>query len=163
MPIGSAVEVGWSGSGGGFSPRHPAFKQQQEYTAHYLANAPGLPPATSYPAGGRGVPDVSAFAVGYQVYVDGKVEYMNGTSASAPMFGGLISLINEARLNGGKPAMGYLNPWIYSDPSMFTDVVAGWNRLHGEGFNCTEGWDPVTGLGTPIFDRMLAGAMAMPT
>ena len=27
------------------------------------------------------------------------------------------------------------------------------------GFNCSAGWDPATGLGTPIFQKMLAAAM----
>ena len=30
------------------------------------------------------------------------------------------------------------------------------------GFNCTKGWDPATGVGTPKFGGMLAAAMALP-
>ena len=29
------------------------------------------------------------------------------------------------------------------------------------GFNCTTGWDPVTGMGTPKFGAMLKAAMAV--
>ena len=31
-----------------------------------------------------------------------------------------------------------------------------------EGFSAVEGWDPVTGLGTPIFSRLLDVFMALP-
>lgn len=61
--------------------------------------------------------------------------------------------------------MGCLNPWIYQNADAFTDVVLGNNAIgRGEfttpaGFNCTKGWDPVTGVGTPIFNKMLAAAM----
>ena len=27
------------------------------------------------------------------------------------------------------------------------------------GFNCAEGWDPATGVGTPLFDAMLKAVM----
>jgi tripeptidyl-peptidase-1 len=61
--------------------------------------------------------------------------------------------------------MGYLNPWIFANPQAFTDVVLGTNAIgRGTGplkygFNCTKGWDPATGLGTPIFSKMLDAAM----
>ena len=28
------------------------------------------------------------------------------------------------------------------------------------GYDCAVGWDPATGLGTPMFDKLLAAAMA---
>jgi hypothetical protein len=57
------------GSGGGFSK---LFDQsdaswQAAATAHYLETAPGLPPPGSFPAKGRGTPDVAALGEGYQV------------------------------------------------------------------------------------------------
>jgi len=30
------------------------------------------------------------------------------------------------------------------------------------GYNCTKGWDPVTGVGTPDFRKMLAAALKKP-
>eukprot|EP01047_Picozoa_sp_COSAG01_P046637 COSAG01_NODE_4394_length_5070_cov_17.651177_5_plen_64_part_00 len=63
--------------------------------------------------------------------------------------------------------MGFLNPFLYQNAgTAFTDVVTGDNRMdkRGErtllGWNCTRGWDPVTGLGTPVFPQLLAAAMA---
>merc|ERR1712113_1079655 len=134
----------------------------------YLSSASGLPPATMFPAGGRATPDVSALGEGFQVLASGRVESVGGTSASAPTFAGLVSLLNEARLKAGKPAMGYLNPWLYQHPDAFTDITVGTDAIGrgGEhlgkyGFECTKGWDPVTGLGTPIFSKMLEAAMVV--
>src|SRR5512143_4056575 len=62
---------------------------------------------------GRGVPDVSGDASprsGYVVRVDGKQTVIGGTSAVAPLWAGLIALMNQ---HLGHP-VGYLNPLIYS-------------------------------------------------
>jgi len=114
--------------------------------------------------GGRGTPDVSGLGEGYQVIIRGRVDPVGGTSASAPMFAGLVSLLNEARLAKNQSAMGYLNPWLYKNADAFTDITRGHNFygrgpfLEPYGFNCTAGWDPVSGLGTPRFDKMLTAA-----
>merc|ERR1719262_1039679 len=104
-----------------------AFKEQTAAVAHYLSIAPGLPPNGSYPPGGRATPDVSVLGEGYQVVVNGVVSAVGGTSASAPAFAAMISLINEARLAAGLPAMGHLNSWLYQNPDMFTDITIGSN------------------------------------
>jgi tripeptidyl-peptidase-1 len=50
--------------------------------------------------------------------------------------------------------------------SCFTDVTSGTNAIDRSGaplkagWNVTKGWDPVTGLGTPMFPNLLAAAMA---
>jgi tripeptidyl-peptidase-1 len=114
---------------------------------------------------GRGTPDVSALGEGFQVYVGGRVVSAGGTSASSPAFASMMSLLNEARLNAGKPAMGFLNPFLYKNADAFTDVVLGSNKIDRGGtplpygYNSSKGWDPVTGLGTPKFDKLLAAAM----
>lgn len=76
---------------------------------------------------------------------------MDGTSASTPAFASIISLLNEARDQAGKPPLGFLNPFLYANAAAFTDIVAG-NNKHGRGgtsypygWECTQGWDPVTG------------------
>ena len=99
------------------------------------------------------------------VLTGGHAQPVGGTSASTPLFAGLVSLLNDARMAAGKPALGYLNPWVYANPSIFTDVTVGTNAIgRGTGpipygFNCTAGWDPATGLGTPIFGAMLKAAL----
>merc|ERR1719409_1072333 len=119
-----------------------------------------------FPRGGRATPDVSGLGEGYQVIIHGRPESVGGTSASAPMFAGLVSLLNEARIAKGQPAMGHLNPWIYKNAAAFTDITRGhnfWGRgpfIEPYGFNCTVGWDPATGVGTPLFDKMLTAALA---
>ena len=63
---------------------------------------------------GRGVPDVTGDAdpqTGYSVYVDGQGAVFGGTSAVAPLWAGLIALINEQRGS----AVGYLNPILYQN------------------------------------------------
>ena len=91
---------------------------------------------------------------------------VGGTSASSPTFAGLVSLLNEARLAAGKPEMGFLNPFLYANPAAFTDIVNGTNaHPRGQGmvpygFAAARGWDPATGLGTPLLDKLLAAALA---
>jgi tripeptidyl-peptidase-1 len=67
--------------------------------------------------------------------------------------------------------MGFLGPWLYQHQSAFRDVTVGTNALSGFaeqgssaapmgfGWNATRGWDPVTGLGVPDFQRLLAAAL----
>lgn len=116
--------------------------------------------------GGRGTPDVSALGEGYQVYENGDVTSVGGTSASSPAFAGFVSLLNEARIAAGKPLMGFLNPFLYANADAFFDVVKGTNAIgRGTGpleygFAAAPGWDPATGLGTPLFDKLLDAALA---
>ena len=58
------------------------------------------------------------------------MEPVGGTSASSPTFAGLVSLLNEARLDAGKPAMGFLNPFLYKHADDFFDVVKGSNKVN---------------------------------
>jgi tripeptidyl-peptidase-1 len=159
------------GSGGGFSSQFaqpPNAEWQSAAVAKYLTTVDPstLPPADSFPAMGRATPDVSVLGEDYQVFVNGKVVTMDGSSASSPAFASMVSLLNEARLNAGKPAMGFLNPFLYKNADAFTGVLKGSNKFGADrapspyGYNCSAGWDPVTGLGTPKFDKLLAAAMA---
>lgn len=158
------------GSGGGFSRMFDQTNAQWQVSAvkAYLANHPQdthFPPNGSFPPNGRATPDVSALGEGYQVVANGQVEAVGGTSASAPAFAGMVALLNEARAQKGKPAMGFLNPFLYQHPDAFRDITLGTNAIgRGTGplkygFNATQGWDPVTGLGTPIFDKLLDAAL----
>merc|ERR1711972_94553 len=153
------------GSGGGFSTDFDAFKAQATAVKHYLSVAKDLPPAGSFPPSGRATPDVSALGEGFQVIAGGEVQSVGGTSASTPTFASLVGLLNEARIKAGKPAMGYLNPFLYQNADAFTDVTVGTNAIDrgGEkvkyGYACAKGWDPATGLGTPKFGKLLAAAM----
>jgi subtilase family serine protease len=154
------------GSGGGFSAQFDQThaKWQSAAVKEYLKIVPKgkpFPPKSSFSATGRGTPDVAALGEGFQVLQAGHVMPVGGTSASAPTFAAVVSLLNEHQLQkGGKP-LGFLNPWLFANPDMFTDVTQGTNAIgRGTGpipygYNCTKAWDPATGLGTPKFDAMV--------
>ena len=159
------------GSGGGFSKMFndtSKYSWQTAAVAKYVQAGPSLPkwpPAGAFPPTGRATPDIAALGEGYQVYVAGNVQAVGGTSASSPAFAGLVSLVNEARLKAGKPQMGFMNPFFYSNPDIFFDVTKGTNAIgRGTGplpygFHAAPGWDAATGLGTPLFDKLLAAAL----
>jgi tripeptidyl-peptidase-1 len=96
--------------------------------AKYFANTP--PPYDNltiygtpyYNKSGRGYPDVAAVGLNILLYVDGGPAFVGGTSASAPIFSSIITLINEKRLAAGKSRVGFLNPTLYKNPHAFTDV-----------------------------------------
>ena len=121
-------------------------------------------PSSRYVTSGRGLPDISAYSAYYNYIGNGQTAVVEGTSAAAPVWVGIISLINNARLAAGKSMMGFLNPWLYSLDSTdaLTDITAGTNNEGGclhTGFAATTGWDAATGLGTPNFLQLLAAAM----
>ena len=105
---------------------------------------------------GRGVPDIAMSATNYFTRVQGSEGESGGTSAVAPLMAGLIALLNQARTKN----VGFLNPFLYANASnaIFTDVTKGTNAITGtvKGYVATAGWDPCTGLGTPIGDAVLA-------
>jgi len=163
---GEEVAVDQFGSGGGFSWNGPAFKAQTAAVAAYLKAAPQLPPKGSYDASGRATPDVSALGEGFQVVRGSSTSSVAGTSAAAPTFSAVVSMLNEARIQAKMKPMGLFAPFAYANPHCFHDVVVGTNAIgRGTGpipygFNCTKGWDPATGVGTPIFSCLLKAALA---
>jgi kumamolisin len=76
---------------------------------------------------GRAIPDVSANAspdTGYKVIIDGKPAVIGGTSASAPLWAGLIALLNQ----GVGRNLGHLNPMLYrqiGDKGVFHAITSG--------------------------------------
>lgn len=90
---------------------------------------------------------------------------MFGTSASSPTFASILTLINDARITIGKGPVGFINPVVYSPlfSLAFNDILNGTNQGCGTvGFSATKGWDPVTGVGTPNFERLLALWLVLP-
>lgn len=122
----------------------------------YQANA-GVPLSVNDKHAGRGVPDVAGDAdpqTGYQIHVDGQDAVFGGTSAVAPLWAGLIALINQQQ----GQTIGFLNPILYRNyPQLvqsgaLRDVTSGDN---GD-FTAGPGWDACTGLGTPDGAKLLA-------
>jgi tripeptidyl-peptidase-1 len=150
------------GSGGGFSWHFSRPSYQNAAVNNYLSTMSAkLPPSHFYNSAGRATPDVAALGIGYQVVVNGRTSSVGGTSASAPTFAAIISLLNDRRLNQGKPTLGFLNNWIYqtaaAHPDAFYDVTVGNNHngCCGDGFLCAKGWDPITGVGTPNYVALI--------
>ena len=90
---------------------------------------------------------MSAYAEFYTVIQGGVEKQDNGTSASAPVFAAMISLLNDQLISAGKPALGFLNPLLYSTAiSAFNDITSGDNFACSDyttGFEASNGWDPV--------------------
>ncbi|CAA7260134.1 unnamed protein product [Cyclocybe aegerita] len=143
-------------SGGGFSDYFPRPAYQQAATRKFLSTLPEGLYKDLYNPAGRGFPDVSAQGDRYRIWYQNRPILIGGTSASSPAFAGLVALLNDARFEAKRGPLGFLNPLLYSKgASTFNDVTGGGNPGCGTlGFNATEGWDPVTGLGTPNFGKL---------
>lgn len=161
MNPGSSVndpESGFNISGGGFSRVFPRPSYQEGAVMNYLSKFTPNDAIDHFNKSNRGYPDVSANGFDYTIAVNGVFMSVFGTSASAPVFASIITAINDARRKIGKGTVGFINPAIYSSKfrDAFNDITDGSNPNCGTGgFVAAEGWDPVTGLGTPNFPRML--------
>lgn len=158
-------------SSGGFSDRWSRPWWQESAVDAYLEilgdKWQGL-----YNPTGRGFPDVAAQGSSFRVVEKGRVIGVGGTSASAPTFAAIVGLLNSARVEVGSKPLGFLNPWLYkvAAPALNDIVNGGSTGCTGEdiysglpaplvpyaSWNATKGWDPVTGLGTPDFTKLLA-------
>jgi len=154
-------EKAWKDGGGGFSNTFPIPSYQAAAVAAYK-NITDLPEQSFWNNTGRGYPDVSALAGvqnAYCVVAINKFVGVGGTSASCPVFAGIVAKLNEIRLQKGKAPLGFLNPFLYQNPSAFNDVTTGRNSGTGRprsGFPAAVGWDASTGLGTPDFEKLSA-------
>ncbi|MEU7146041.1 S53 family peptidase [Nocardia sp. NPDC046473] len=108
------------------------------------------------PGSGRGVPDVAADAdpqTGYRIYVNGATQVVGGTSASAPLWAGLVCRF--AQDLGRK--QGLLQTAIYKGATQgraalgFRDITEGSNGSYSAG----PGWDACSGLGVPVGTELL--------
>lgn len=157
QPTGS-IENGTITSGGGFSAFYAQPAWQVSHINEYFVKVQNTPqtPKSGYNRYGRGYPDISLLAYRYSIIVGGIIRYVSGTSAS--VFTGIVSSINAQRKAKGWPVLGWLNPALYANTSsslIKKDITMGNNNCvaYGtvcclEGFSATNGWDPVTGLGS---------------
>ncbi|HEX3760086.1 MAG TPA: S53 family serine peptidase [Kofleriaceae bacterium] len=134
---------GWA-SGGGIS---------QVFAVPSYQQGVQLPTPLQGGKAGRGVPDIAMSATNYYMRVDGLEGAAGGTSAVAPLMAGLVARLNQAR----KKNVGFINPLLYQNPDMLTDVTKGSNAIAKgpPGYDAATGWDPCTGLGTPDGTAML--------
>lgn len=150
-------EVGWSGSGGGYTTKAVSFNTLPSWQ---VGN--GVPTNLNY----RLSPDLSLNAAGngtgaYQFYLGGSLSsgYV-GTSFACPVFaGGLGAAEQNIIANGGLPAngagkrrFGRLQDLVYSQngrSDVWFDVLTGNNGSlpNGSTSAAHAGWDSVTGWG----------------
>jgi len=140
-------------TGGGISQFFPVPAYQRGVALPAPAGTGGKP--------GRGVPDVAGDAdpaTGYDIQVDGQfIQGFGGTSAVAPLWAGLIALINQ----GLGTRAGFVNTLLYSKvqaAGAFHDITQGDNKVgpNTVGYAATVGWDACTGLGSPDGQKILA-------
>ena len=155
----SVRETAWSQSGGGFS----SFFTEPDFQKGLSSNM------QSQLNNRRGVPDVSSDAnpnTGISVYCDisscgprqGGWQPVGGTSAAAPAWAAIIAIGDQMAGHG----LGFLNTALYqiaasgNGKSDFRDITSG-NNSYGQvqGYDAVPGWDPVTGLGSPVAEKLL--------
>ena len=166
-----AAEVAWTFSGGGFSHVFSRPDYQGTLPAGSTAipaSARGVPDIAFQASSATGAlvylslpPDGNDSNIGQTGWYD-----IGGTSLSCPQWAGLVAIadqLNKAKY--GQTGLGLINPALYklaSQPAKYAadyfDVahtaIAGVANDNQEdpsipGYPATQGWDPVTGLGTP--------------
>lgn len=150
---GISDEVAWSLSGGGKVTRMARSPWQAERR---------LPPDRY-----RWAPDVAFVAdpqTGVSVYFQGAWRQVGGTSVGAPAWTAAWALILQGASRAGKsvgaaPAMLYRVACSPAYPRAFHDIIRGGNRHYRAG----QGWDAVTGLGTPDVAGLAAAIQGMAT
>ncbi len=158
-------ETAWNSnggaSGGGFSMFFPTPSYQQPLPASVQSQLNNR----------RGVPDVSGDAdpsTGLAIYSsDGGWTLGGGTSASAPLWAAFMAIGNQMAGH----SLGFINPTLYKLAASsaytrdFNDITTGDNSVKHDGvqvkgYPAVTGWDPVTGLGTPVLDKLLPDLIA---
>ncbi|KAH9071439.1 subtilisin-like protein [Lactarius deliciosus] len=143
-------EVAMHMSGGGFSMLFTRPNYQEDVVPPFLGSlasqCAGIPL-------GRGIPDISAQANWWVYIILASLRAVSGTSVSAPIVAGIVSLLNDYLISTGRPRLGFLNLLLYGrGRDGVNDITSGSNPGCGtDGFTAVPGWDPVTGLGTPDF------------
>ncbi|TFY71572.1 hypothetical protein EVG20_g1419 [Dentipellis fragilis] len=156
--ISQGPEVAWNSSGSGFSSYFPVPSYQAADVAAFLKTLPANYSTGHFNASNRAFPDLSARADFVEI-VEGESQTGTGTSSSTPIVASIFALLNAELIAAGKSPLGFLNPFIYANKDAFTDIVAGANPgCNSEGFNATQGWDAISGVGTPIYTKLRTAA-----
>lgn len=141
---------------------------QKDAVARYLNHSGLPPPKRGYNKSCRAFPDIAAQAEDFPVLKKQgrEPEDIGGTSAASPTAAGVISLINDLRLQHGMSTLGFLNPMFYENAQVFNDIVSG-SSMSGDfggskGWPAKEGWDAATGLGTINYKKLAQVAMSLP-
>ncbi|KAF7335052.1 Family S53 protease-like protein [Mycena venus] len=155
-------EVATNLTGGGFSDLFPRPWYQTKAVDSFLKTIPPDFPL-KFNKSGRGYPDVAVQGSGLDFVFEGTEFVSAGTSFSSPIFASIVALINDRLMAAGKQPLGFMNPWLYANEKAFTDITEGHNSglecpTSSVAFDATKGWDALTGVGSPVFDKLLAAA-----
>ncbi len=161
-----ASETGWGGSGGGPSAyeSRPTYQNGVVTQTTMRAN-----PDVSYDAS-----PYTGFAVYDSVPSTGNGTgwlQVGGTSAGAPQWAALLAIADQGRALSGQSALNSSNPQevmttLYKNGTtgLFHDVTSG-TSTGTPNYSASAGYDYVTGLGSPLADRVvqvLGGTVAPP-
>ncbi len=158
-------ELGWGylssslgtlvGSGGGVS--------QYELEPNYQLGVQST--------GHRTAPDVSFFADqgtgawiadSYNLSGASPFEIVGGTSLSAPNWAGLFALVNQGRAAAGQPTLN-TSVSMESQQTLYSLAQVDYNVItsgSNGGYNAAAGYNLVSGLGSPIADRLVSDLIA---
>lgn len=160
-----STEVGWSGSGGGWSTNSATFNVRPSWQT-----GNGVPTNVNF----RMSPDIAFHASSstgaYQFYFNGALSSAyTGTSFASPVFAGMLALAEQKIISlGGLPAnaagkqrFGRIQDLIYSQAGrsdVYTDITSGanGNLPNGTASSAHAGWDTVTGWGPMNIDAFVA-------
>jgi len=160
---GGVPESVWGPGGGGFSNYFGRMAYQQPAATAYFGQG-GLPAQRMWNRSGSAFPDIAAHAVNFDVCTDNFFYPVAGTSAASPTAAGIFAMLNQVRVDAGKPKLGFLNPFIYQHGEAFNDITDGKNDYcdDPEAFPATKGWDAATGMGSPNFAKLKTAVSALP-
>ncbi|KIJ29336.1 hypothetical protein M422DRAFT_188615 [Sphaerobolus stellatus SS14] len=151
---GISPETSATFSSGGFSNLFARPSYQTTAVAAFLKTL-GSTNAGKFNTTGRAFPDIAAQGENVAIFDGGEEGTVDGTSCSTPILASTFSLLNAQLLAAGKPVVGFLNPFIYANTGIFTDITTGNNPgCNTNGFPAVAGWDPITGVGTPVFSKL---------
>jgi tripeptidyl-peptidase-1 len=165
-------------SGGGFSNVVDIPDWQAPFIANYFNTVDGTSqePVSGFSRSGRGYPDISLTGFHYIAVISASFFIFDGSATSVVTFGAMVSLVNAARLKKGFSTLGWLNPLLYANHDSFilNDITSGNNKGGSgsstgsakncaQGFYATNGWDPVSGLGSVNFQKFLSTFLPKPT
>lgn len=142
-----ASETAWVDSGGGISPDKIVIPSWQRSAINSTNKG-----STTY----RNGPDVAANA-NFSFYTCSNQttclanEY-GGTSFAAPMWAGLVALMNQKLVAEGKARLGFLDPAVYTGNANATTYAADFHDItsgKSGSYSAVKGYDLVTGWGSP--------------
>ena len=178
--LGYIPEMAWNDSASGTSLSSTGGGVSIYYAKPAWQTGPGVPNDQH-----RDVPDISFTASAHHdgyYYVDSGAYKccIGGTSASTPVFAGVLAMLNQYLIQTGaqsQPGLGNINPRLYTlaqtNPGVFHDITVGSNIVpcvvgtkdcpNGTlGYSAGPGYDLATGLGSADVYKLVTQWNALP-